>query len=288
MIEKPKRLKPTPEVLRELFLKSGNQCAYPGCSALMLDEQGNFIGNICHIEAAEPGGERFNPDMTNEERRSFGNLVLMCYEHHQVTNDIAKYTPEKLSQIKHSHEQLFSSPDRAYRELIENLNWRALVAAGLIAGSGIDNLFNQIREFFKPNDSDSYPKELLAPLRYAPSGRLYWRSSRSDYKEFSETLVSIFRTVGWGTTRISDVAIFKYQYGDKVASSMQLVFVLQDINQVGNAKKAIERFFDICGFRSVAREEEYDAYENNENFSILILVTDRSNWTMMGNLFSGT
>ena len=31
MEEKVKKLKPTVEVLRELYLKSGNQCAFPGC-----------------------------------------------------------------------------------------------------------------------------------------------------------------------------------------------------------------------------------------------------------------
>lgn len=75
MEEKAKRLKPTVEVLRELYLKSGNQCAFPGCYYAMVDDNGNFIGQICHIEAAEAGGERFNPNMTNEERRSFDNLI---------------------------------------------------------------------------------------------------------------------------------------------------------------------------------------------------------------------
>lgn len=42
-----------------------------------MDEMGNFIGQICHIEAAEEGGERFKPIMTNEERRAFDNLMHM-------------------------------------------------------------------------------------------------------------------------------------------------------------------------------------------------------------------
>lgn len=101
MNEKAKRLKPTVEVLRELYLKSGNQCAFPGCYNAMVDDNGNFIGQICHIEAAEAGGERFNPNMTNEERRSFDNLMLMCYEHHVVTRQInAGYQKEILEACK--------------------------------------------------------------------------------------------------------------------------------------------------------------------------------------------
>lgn len=109
MDEKAKRLKPTVEVLRELYLKSGNQCAFPGCYNAMVDDNGNFIGQICHIEAAEAGGERFNPNMTNEERRAFDNLMLMCYEHHVVTNDVVKYPVSELKRMKREHEEKFSS-----------------------------------------------------------------------------------------------------------------------------------------------------------------------------------
>lgn len=108
MEEKVKRLMPTYQVLRELFLKSGNQCAFPGCCNVMMDEMGNFIGQICHIEAAEEGGERFNPNMTNEERRAFDNLMLMCYEHHIVTNNVSEYPASKLKKMKKDHEDRFS------------------------------------------------------------------------------------------------------------------------------------------------------------------------------------
>lgn len=108
MDEKVKRLKPTMEVVRELYLKSGNQCAFPGCYNVMVDDNGNFIGQICHIEAAEKGGERFNPNMTNEDRRAFDNLMLMCYEHHIVTNDTTKYPVSELKKMKREHEDKFS------------------------------------------------------------------------------------------------------------------------------------------------------------------------------------
>ena len=109
MEENVKRLKPKMEVLRELYMKSGNQCAFPGCYNAMVDDNGNFIGQICHIEAAEAGGERFNPNMTNEERRAFDNLMLMCYEHHVVTNDVVKYPVSELKRMKREHESKFSN-----------------------------------------------------------------------------------------------------------------------------------------------------------------------------------
>lgn len=87
--EDVKRLTPKQEVLRELYIKSENQCAFPKCHNVLVDEKGNFVGEVCHIEAAMPGGERFNPNMTNKERRSYDNLLLMCH-HHYVVRDIFK------------------------------------------------------------------------------------------------------------------------------------------------------------------------------------------------------
>jgi hypothetical protein len=111
--EAARRLQPKREILRELFLKSGNLCAYPGCSKLMMNSAGVFVGQICHIEAAEAGGPRFNQAMSNEERRSFANLMLMCYDHHQITNDTDTYSVERLRQYKANQERVFSRPDRA-------------------------------------------------------------------------------------------------------------------------------------------------------------------------------
>ncbi len=113
MPEVAKRLEPRKETLRELFLRSGNLCAFPGCDALMLNGKGDFVGQLCHIEAAEEGGERFRASMNNEERRAASNLMLMCYPHHTETNDVEEYPTPRLKQIKADHEQRFSHPDRA-------------------------------------------------------------------------------------------------------------------------------------------------------------------------------
>ena len=124
MPEIVKRLAPKRESLRELFLKSGNLCAFPGCGALMMNAKGVFIGQLCHIEAAEEGGERFNAKMSNENRRQASNLMLMCYPHHQETNDVATFTVAKLQKMKAQHEGRFAHPDRA---ILENLkDWTTI------------------------------------------------------------------------------------------------------------------------------------------------------------------
>lgn len=61
MAEGAKRLAAKSETLRELFLRSGNLCTYPGCNRLMLSESGKFVGQLCHIEAAGvPTGDYCN------------------------------------------------------------------------------------------------------------------------------------------------------------------------------------------------------------------------------------
>lgn len=111
MNEGPKRLEPTKETIREIFAKSGNICAFTGCNRLMIDEDGTFIGQICHIEGVK--GERYNHEMSNEERRAPENLMLMCYEHHIKTNNEQIYTVDVLRKMKEEHERKFSNPEDA-------------------------------------------------------------------------------------------------------------------------------------------------------------------------------
>ena len=94
-------------ILRALFARSGNQCAFPGCTHPLINEDNQLIGQICHIEAAMPGGERYNLNQTDGQRNGYDNLILMCYRHHIETNDIQKYPVERLRKIKYEHESIF-------------------------------------------------------------------------------------------------------------------------------------------------------------------------------------
>lgn len=101
------RITPTPATIKKLFALSGNKCAFPGCTESIISTEGVVIGEICHIEAAEPGGERYNPNSNDEYRRSFDNLILLCPRDHKITNDTVKYTSSTLTKYKISHENKF-------------------------------------------------------------------------------------------------------------------------------------------------------------------------------------
>ncbi|UQB67590.1 ABC-three component system protein [Epilithonimonas zeae] len=94
--------------IKRLYAMSGNHCAFPDCTQTFLnvDDETN-VSNICHIEAAEQGGQRYNPNSDDEYRKSFENLILLCPNHHKVTDNITVYTVEALKEMKRLHEAKF-------------------------------------------------------------------------------------------------------------------------------------------------------------------------------------
>lgn len=128
-----KRLKPTPEVLRQLYILSGNNCAIPDCPNIIIDYKGVVVGHICHIEAAMPGGPRFNELQTNNDRRQINNLVLACAGHHEIIDSKqyeSAWTVERLKKIKSDHENSFKGRidslqkafDEPYKDSTDNLS----------------------------------------------------------------------------------------------------------------------------------------------------------------------
>ena len=105
------RLDIKPITIKRLFALSRNKCAFPDCDVTFVSHENETnLSNICHIEAAEEGGERYNPNSNDEERRSFENLILLCPNHHKVTNNVQKYTVEVLREMKRTHEANMLKP----------------------------------------------------------------------------------------------------------------------------------------------------------------------------------
>lgn len=100
------RLQISKETLRSLSLRSKNKCAFPSCDQPILNEAGVYIGELCHIEAAMPGGPRYNPMQSDDERRSAENLIYMCHPHHVETDDAVRYPVSALHAMKAAHEAL--------------------------------------------------------------------------------------------------------------------------------------------------------------------------------------
>lgn len=70
---------------------SGGRCYWPvpPCPQRVTTFVGREPVNnleIAHIRAAEPGGPRYDPDMTDEQRRAWPNLIFLCTPHHRYVD----------------------------------------------------------------------------------------------------------------------------------------------------------------------------------------------------------
>ncbi|WP_018351950.1 hypothetical protein [Longispora albida] len=94
---------------RLLFILSHGFCYAPGCRVPAVTRQPGKATTsvyIAHIYAAKPGGPRYDPAMSNDERRSFANLLLLCKVHHEDVDGTRahQYPARILLQWKHDRE----------------------------------------------------------------------------------------------------------------------------------------------------------------------------------------
>ncbi len=124
------------------------------------------IGVVCHIEAAEQRGERYNPNQSDDERRDFNNLILLCPTHHTITNNVIKYPVQRLKDMKATHEakytnMLFSVSDEIIKQAMraendifiyqETLEYYRNKAKATVASavSGSDEYVEAIKLFYR-------------------------------------------------------------------------------------------------------------------------------------------
>src|SRR5215216_5239629 len=90
--------------VKMLFALSGNRCAFPRCRNRLV-EHGVVVGEMCHIEAKEPGGPRYNDSQTDSQREAIENFILLCAVHHKVIDTKpSEYPVDLLRKWKARHE----------------------------------------------------------------------------------------------------------------------------------------------------------------------------------------
>ncbi|MEY9861473.1 hypothetical protein ABH935_007114 [Catenulispora sp. GAS73] len=118
---------------RALFTFSRMACYFPEWTAAVI----TFVNGepvcsvqIAHIRGANPNSERYDPAMTDDERRAFSNLILLCTPHHTVIDRLhpEDYSAELLQEWKTRRETeagidngaVSSLTEERLIELIEN------------------------------------------------------------------------------------------------------------------------------------------------------------------------
>jgi len=103
----------TTRTRERLCLLSGCRCYNPNCCKNLIAMDIKTISKrISHIEAASEQGPRFNLNMSDNDRRGFDNLVLLCPECHDIIDNIENleaYPVELLKEWKANREQEISN-----------------------------------------------------------------------------------------------------------------------------------------------------------------------------------
>lgn len=144
-----------PTDLKRLFALSGCECANPSCNnKLIAKDYKSIVGEICHIEAASSDGPRYNPNQTDDERRGFDNLILLCESCHKIIDNKANeydYPVELLRKWKKNHqEKILNNKDGSLP------NYFQQIINAIAANTLIDN----------EQESDVIPYEIPEKIEY--------------------------------------------------------------------------------------------------------------------------
>ena len=113
------RKAPSAETHKLLYVRTGNECAFRECTHPIFNDEGLYIAQLCHINAASKGGQRYDENQTDEQRRAPENLLFMRHRHHRETDSIKA---DRLFEIKRNHESRFTeSGKQLSKEMLEQI-----------------------------------------------------------------------------------------------------------------------------------------------------------------------
>ncbi|WP_139150649.1 hypothetical protein [Halofilum ochraceum] len=96
---------------RTIAERAGGRCSFPGCDQQCWvpnsdTDKSTSVGVAAHIHAASPGGPRYDPDQSPEQRKSADNAIFLCQDHaHLIDADFSVYSAETLREWKARHEK---------------------------------------------------------------------------------------------------------------------------------------------------------------------------------------
>jgi hypothetical protein len=99
-------MEPSLRTLKALYAFSRNECAFPGCTCPIAEpDSATITGVVCHINARNAGGPRFDPMQTDADLNALGNLILLCGRHHKIVDtELIKYTADRLRRMQSEHQ----------------------------------------------------------------------------------------------------------------------------------------------------------------------------------------
>lgn len=120
---------PTVRTIKRLFASYGNQCAFPKCTTPLVARADTVLGEVCHIKGEHPGSARYDDTQSEDSRRDFANLIMLCPTHHKVIDDDNRtYTIERLHEMKQEHEDRHANGAEPDDAIVEQLLTKMVTA----------------------------------------------------------------------------------------------------------------------------------------------------------------
>lgn len=137
-----------------MVARSGNRCAYPKCGVELVveaqhqDDRPKAVGRVAHIAAASPGGPRYDPGMTPQQRGAASNLIYLCGPHHDAVDaQLGLHTREFLTEAKRTHEKLVAT---VMRRAMGDVTYAELSLVCQVIGHGPEMVPNESTELPLP------------------------------------------------------------------------------------------------------------------------------------------
>lgn len=104
-------VRPTPSTREAIIASSGGRCAK--CFKLISERKEgsinvSIVSKVAHIRGKKPGSSRYDDSMSDKERDSYANLILLCADCHTVVDaQPDDYSVKTLQILKHRHGKKF-------------------------------------------------------------------------------------------------------------------------------------------------------------------------------------
>lgn len=249
--------------LRRLDTLSGNECAHPNCTKNLIAEDGiSIISKICHIAAASKEGPRFDESMTDDERRGFQNLILLCDEHHVIIDNKeneSHYPTHLLKKWKSDHE-------KKIRELTSSKN--LLSQHPLALNTVINTISSNMMELLE------LPEPEIAPNTEAKisfNNLIRYDSIIREFAPYQARLNKIYETIEReGSTKKELVLYNIKRIYLKVKSEYNSINKIRE-----NADTILDKVIEDVWDRIEKAPNKLDGFDQETiDFSLMIVIVD--------------
>lgn len=183
----------TASLKAELAKRVSYLCSNPGCRQPTSGPQSSPSGTVnigvaAHISAASPGGPRYDPKLTANQRSSSGNGVWLCQICAKLADsDVSRYTVEKLREWK-------SDAEAAAARALEHRRAPTTESEGVFleAERLMPKLINEMREDVRGDDT-----ELVREFILLTSSHVRFSSTKERFRYHEDEHPGLHTQVDW-------------------------------------------------------------------------------------------